>query len=380
MMDESEAMKMFEEVAGALLNPHIDQWKKQGKKVIGYNCSYFPEEFALAADLIAFKIRGTGCTETSLADSFLGRTNCSFSRSCLENLLQGRYDFLDGAIFTYSCDHMCAAHNNWAAQGKLPLIENIIGVPHTQTEHGRKWFREEFSRIREKFEEHFDVKITDEKLREAITTSNETHSLQKRLYALRNKDQPPITGSQVLSVQIAESSMPRDEYNRQLTTLLEELENQDGIPEFSHRLMVSGSVIDDPALLNIIEEAGAMVVADAFCFGAGKALRGQIKEMDDPLDAIVERYYSQIVCPRMFDGYPERLSFMLDIAKQAKVDGVVLQNIFNCDLHGIDNVMLETDFEENGIPVLTLEREHNLLADAGRIRTRVQAFLEQIRR
>ena len=82
----------------------------------------------------------------------------------------------------------------------------------------------------------------------------------------------------------------------------------------------------------------------------------------------------------MFDGYPERLSFMLDVAKQANVEGLVLQNIFNCDLHGIDNVMLETDFEENGIPVLILEREYNLLADAGRIRTRVQAFLEQIRR
>ena len=218
--------------------------------------------------------------------------------------------------------------------------------------------------IKEKFEEHFDVKITDDKLREAITTSNETHSLQKRLYALRNKDQPPITGSQVLSVQVAESSMPRDEYNRQLKTLL----------------MVSGSVIDDPAMLNIIEETGAMVVADAFCFGAGKALRDPIKEKDDPLDAIVEKYYSQIICPRMFDGYPERLSFMLDVAKQANVEGLVLQNIFNCDLPGIDNVMLETDFEENGIPVLILEREYNLLADAGRIRTRVQAFLEQIRR
>ena len=50
----------------------------------------------------------------------------------------------------------------------------------------------------------------------------------------------------------------------------------------------------------------------------------------------------------------------------------------NCDIHGIDNVMLQKDFEKRGIPVLVLEREYDVLADAGRIKTRVQAFLERI--
>ena len=96
------------------------------------------------------------------------------------------------------------------------------------------------------------------------------------------------------------------------------------------------------------------------------------------MNAITERYYSQILCPRMFDSYPERLEFAVDIAKQANVDGVILQSIRNCDIHGIDNVMLEKDFEERGIPVLVLEREYDALADAGRIKTRIQAFLERI--
>jgi benzoyl-CoA reductase subunit C len=68
------------------------------------------------------------------------------------------------------------------------------------------------------------------------------------------------------------------------------------------------------------------------------------------------------------------------IAKQANVEGLILQSIKNCDIHGIDNVMLERDFEKIGIPVLVLEREYDVLADAGRIKTRVQAFLERIGR
>jgi benzoyl-CoA reductase/2-hydroxyglutaryl-CoA dehydratase subunit BcrC/BadD/HgdB len=36
------------------------------------------------------------------------------------------------------------------------------------------------------------------------------------------------------------------------------------------------------------------------------------------------------------------------------------------------------DLEKDGIPVLQLEKEYGAKADFGRIRTRVQAFLEKI--
>ena len=379
-MDESKLLNEFEKVSGTLFNPYIEEWKNQGKKVLGYNCSYFPEEIVHAAGLLPFRIRGTGCKDTTLADAYLARANCSFARACLEHLLQGQFDFLDSAVFVYSCDHMCTAHNSWKAQGKLALIENIISVPHTITEYGGKWYREEISNIKDRIEDHFDVTITDDRLREAIIAGNETQRLQKRLYELRMKSAPPITGSQSLGVLISESSMPKEEYNRLLKSLIEEIENNEGVSGFSHRLMIAGSVIDDPAMLKIIEDTGGLLVSDTLCFGARKSFREPIKEDGDPLDAIADRYYHQILCPRMFDSYPERLDFAVDIAKQANVAGLILQSIKNCDIHGIDNVMLERDFEKIGIPVLVLEREYDVLADAGRIKTRVQAFLERIGR
>ena len=379
-MDPSKVLTELEKISETLSNPYIETWKNQGKKVFGYNCSYFPEEIVHAAGLLPFRIRGTGCTETNLADSYLARANCSFARACLENLLRGNYDFLDGTVFVYSCDHMCTAHNSWKAQDKLPLIENIISVPHTITEYGREFFKEEIVNIKEKIEAHFEVEVTDVGLSEAIVTRNETRQLQKRLYQLREKEAPPITGSQSLSVLVAESSLPRDEYNRLLSELLSELEENSGISDYDQRLMISGSEIDNPAMLNIIEDAGGLIVSDTLCFGASRSLREPIREDGDPMDAITDWYYSQVLCPRMFDGYPERRDFALDMAKRAKVDGVILQSIINCDLHGIDNVMLEKDFENNGIPVLVLEREYDTLPDTGRIKTRVQAFFERIGR
>ena len=93
-MVESRLLSQFEEVSRTLLNSYIEEWKEQGKKVLGYNCTYFPEEIVHAAGLLPFRIRGTGCTETTLADSFLARANCSFARACLEQgcdfILPGR--------------------------------------------------------------------------------------------------------------------------------------------------------------------------------------------------------------------------------------------------------------------------------------------------
>jgi len=70
----------------------------------------------------------------------------------------------------------------------------------------------------------------------------------------------------------------------------------------------------------------------------------------------------------------------MNAAKGAGVDGVILQAIKFCDLHGVENVLLQKALEKEGIPTLKLEREYGPLADTGRFRTRVQAFLEQMGR
>jgi len=80
----------------------------------------------------------------------------------------------------------------------------------------------------------------------------------------------------------------------------------------------------------------------------------------------------------MAGEYARRLNFIRSQAERAHVQGVILQHIKFCDLHGTDNALLKKDLEEQGIAAIELERQYGPLADAGRIRTRVQAFLERI--
>ncbi len=377
-MSEPSALDQLISVSESISNPFVETWKGEGKKVLAYNCSYMPEEIIAAAGLLPFRIKGTGCKETTQADSYLATVNCSFCRACLELHMQGQYDFLDGAIFVNACDHMHVTYANWKAQGKTPFMENIISVPNTITDYGQKWYREEIGNVKNKIEEHFLAEISDQNLKDAIGACNETRRLQGELYALMAGDKPPITGSQCLAVIVAGATMPKHDYNRLLKQLLDQLDGKQCVSGFKRRLMIGGSALDDPALIKIFEDLGGLVVADTLCFGS-RFFKTPISEDGDPLHALADAHYHQIKCPRMFDSYDQRIEFARQIAKDSNADGVILQGIKNCDCHGIDNVMLERDLEKDGTPVLVLEREYDVMPDAGRIRTRAQAFMERMK-
>lgn len=367
------------EAGKTLLNPYVQEWKEKGKKVVGYTCTYVPEEIIYAADILPFRIRATGCADTSLADAYMGRSNCSFSRSCLELGLRGEYDFLDGYCYLNGCDHIRRVYDNWVKylKPKTPFM-HFLFVPRALTPEGLKYYREEANIFKEHLEEHFGLKITPEGLRDAIKVFNETRRLLERLYDLRKGKESTITGAQTMRIVIAAASIPKDKFNQLLKEALGEINNRKEIPAHRARVMVCGSLIDDPTLLEVIEDAGALVVTDSLCFGTRHFL-DLVDEDGDPMDAITKRYYNHNPCPRMLREYPRKLEFIRDLAREASVDGVIFEQITFCDLHGVDNVMISKDLEKLGIPTLRLQREYTI-GDVGRFRTRVQAFLERIGR
>jgi len=383
VVERSTAMEKLSEPAEVLFNSYVKSWKDQGKKVMGYTGLYIPEEIIYAAGILPFRLRGTGATKTTGADSWYGPVNCSFAKCCLELVIDGDYDFLDGGVISYECDHMHRLYDTWrvGAPDKVPPFFHYYPLGHTMhTENGLKLFTVETLKFIKHLEEQFGAKITEEGLKDAIAVYNETRNLLHKLYDLRIKDEVPITGTETLGVIVAAVSMWRGEYNRLLRELIDDLGETEGIScSDKPRLMIVGSVNDDPALVKLIEDAGSVVVADSLCLGA-RYFWDLVEEEGDPLHDILTRYLNNIPCPRMFGHYSERWQFLIDTAKRANVDGVILENIRFCDMHGADNTLFENDLKKEGIPSVNIEREYGPLSDAGRIRTRVQAFLEAIKR
>jgi benzoyl-CoA reductase subunit C len=372
------AFEKLVEISASLPSSYVREWRDQGRRVIGYVCTYLPEEMLAAMDILPVRLSGRGVSDTSRADSYLSRVNCSFARCCLEAGLEGRYDFLDGAVFVNGCDHIRRGFENWAVHeaAALPFM-HLLPVPHRIFPDGLAWFKEEVARLREALEQRFGLRLSEDRLREAIAEYNRTRRLLRRLYDLRTEDDPPFSGAEALTIVSASTVMPKAAFNPLLEEILAEAGSRPGVGDGKPRLFVAGSLMDDPEFIANVEDLGAIVVSDALCIGA-RSVWNLVEEEGDPFEALCQRYYDHEPCPRMSGDFKRRLAFVLDQVERSRAGGVILEHIKFCDQHGTDNALLKLFLEREGIPVIELERQYGPLADAGRVRTRVQAFLERI--
>ena len=150
------------------------------------------------------------------------------------------------------------------------------------------------------------------------------------------------------------------------------------IRDYRARILFGGSATDETDFVGAIESIGGLVVADSLCYGSRAFWNREPKTDGDPFKVLAKMFLENLLCPRMFEEYHARRDFVLAAVERARVDGVILAHNKFCDVHGIDNVALRIDIEKKGIPVLQLEKEYGAAADLGRMKTRVQAFLERI--
>ena len=377
MTPKSKTLREFAEMAKALGNSATRSWKEQERRVMGYLCSAVPEEIFTAAGFLPFRIRATGSTGTELSDSYFSNLNCSFVRHCFNVALLGEYDFLDGVVLINSCDNVRRIYDHWTRQLKTPFVR-IMSFPRKTGRPQVDWYHKELTELRTGMEEHFGLEISDDRLWESIRLHNETRRLQRQLYELRKAEDPPISGADTLAVVVAGTAMPKETYNDMLRDLLAELRDTEGIVDHRARLMVLGSILDDPEYVRVIESQGGLVVTDSTCFGSRILWKDVREEGDDPIQALA-RYYvaDRHSCPRTFGEHERRAEFIRQMIREFHVDGVIGERLTFCDPWGFAQYSIKNDFEEDGIPYLSLEREY-ILSGVGQLRTRVQAFLETL--
>ena len=377
---KSDSFEKFTAIAGSIMNPSVRSFKDEGGKVLGYTCSFVPEELIIAAGMLSFRIRATGSESAGRADDYFEAANiCSLIRHTFGKVLNGEYDFIDGAVIGGGCDGNRHILDNWEkSPAKIEFLDRIF-IPHASNELTAEYFLGQLSGLKSRIEGYFGVTITDEKLWNAIRLCNEVRELQRELYGLRLSDNPPITGSETVAVIVAGSSMPKEEYRDDLKKLLRELQEVQ-LPEknYSSRIMIVGPSHDDTSMSDIVEELGGLVVNDLTCFG-GKVIFGSVKEDgSDPLKALADyQVLTRPFCPKNLGAHPVINEEVFKMIKEFKIDGVIGQIFLCCDTWGGEIFILHKELRDAGIPLLRIEREYP--ADSsGQLRTRVQAFIETI--
>ncbi len=376
--------EIFYEAVTRVQSQPITDWKKQGKKIVGYTCSYVPAEVFHAVDILPVRLRGIETESMSIGDAYFGPYICSFPKCILQLAGEGKFSFLDGAIITPGCDSMRRLDECWRKAGDdyhgiVPSFFYYFDVPHKTAPHGMNWFMEEIRKLIAALEKHFNITITPDQLRQSIQEYNKGRRLLKQLEDIRCKPWVGISGSDAFAVAVAGTVMPREAYTNRLEALIENLtQAPESIANGKKRLMTIGSISDDIELIQLIEKnPNAIVVSENLCFGV-RYEGNEIDETGDPIKALAEGYLGESTCPRMYGKYKDRLAILKETIDRAGVEGVIMQNIRFCDLHGSENSLFERDLEAAGIPCLKIEREYGPLVETGRIRMRIDAFMERI--
>jgi benzoyl-CoA reductase subunit C len=374
-MSSLSPLERFSQVA-AERHPYAGEWKERtGGRVVGYLCTYVPEELIYATGALPVRVLGSREPQ-DVSESHIFGMYCPFCRDCLAQGLQGKYSYLDGLVNALSCMHIRQTYDSWWRNLPLSYHYYMFVPAHVQSRHAQACLTGELGEFQRSLEEWTGKPITEEDLWQAIQVYDTNRSLLRQLYELRKAPYPPISGAEVMEIVLASQLMDKEEHSRLLEEVLRQLPQVGEGVEPPVRLMVLGSENDDTEFVRFVEALGARVVIDDHCCGSRYFWNLVPGPNGPPLQALAARYLDRPPCPHKDLVERRRFQHVLQLAQDYQVQGVVFTHQKFCDPHEFDFPSLKARLEERGIPSLMLEFDATL--PTGQFGTRLEAFLEML--
>jgi benzoyl-CoA reductase/2-hydroxyglutaryl-CoA dehydratase subunit BcrC/BadD/HgdB len=362
----------------------LDDFRKNGGKVVGTYCLYVPEELIRAAGAWSVGICAGAEWAYDEVEQILPRNTCALIKSMMGFKLGKVCPYLEEAdllIGETTCDGKKKAYEELGKMQNLYVME----LPQMKREKDVVFWRSELVDLIAKLEELTGNKITAESLATAIKEVNDKRRALQRIAAARAADPSPISGlDSLLAVQVAfYDDVPR--FTASMNALADELEARvaAGVgvaPRGAKRVLITGTPMALPnwKLHEIVEKAGGVVVGEEMCTGSRyyeKLVSEDATTFDDMIDDIASKYLD-INCA-CFTPNQGRLDDVVRMAKDLGVDGVIDYTLQFCGLYEIESASLDQTVREAGIPVLKITTDYSA-EDVGQLSTRVEAFLEML--
>ncbi len=355
--------------------------REQGTSIVGYFCSYTPEEIIHAAGIHPLRLFGAK-EDTGLADKHLQAYCCSLVRGALADVLAGRLDYLDGAVFPHTCDSIQRLSDIWRLNTTFRFFADVVLPVKLTTQNSRRYLEDILNKFRQDLEKGFGITISDEMLKSSIRTYNTIRESLKALYELSAANASPLSAGDLNAIVRGSMILERNEAAQRLSDLVSQCQGSTpsdvSAPSdaSAKRVMLVGSVCEHPDIYQLIERAGARVVWDDLCTGS-RYFEGLISEEGDPITAIARRYFERIICPAKHSSVSGRGENLVNLAKDHDVQGVIFLQLKFCDPHSFDYPYLKETLDRADIPNMLLEIEAQLPPE-GQLLTRFETFTHML--
>lgn len=386
-MKDLKHLYYFEKLLEEANHDLIREAQAEGRIAVGSVCSQIPEVLLNLPGCFSVRLRAPRTGSIEMGTYYMSSILCECCRALLERAIEGGYEFLDCILAPDACAQMNRCVENMEHQhlcNKEKFFITYADVPMKDDETALKHYVKQMRlRVLEPLSKVYGIDISEDAMRAAVEQQNRISELITAMGEYRKEANPRITGYEFAVFCLATYCCPKDKILDKLMETVEELKTRkpDEKPTYRVRVVMVGSEIDDPAMIRLTEEAGALVVADRYCFGSFPG-RQQIilNDREDVLLQICRQYLIWGQCPRFMntEKIRERHSYVDNLAKEFHADGIIYEQIKFCDYWGYERASASHIMrEEYQYPTLSVDRPY-VVGNSGQLRTRVQAFVESL--
>ena len=386
-MKDLKHLLEFENLLEDAANPLIRQAQADGQYAVGYTCYHMPEVLLNVDNCFSTRIRAPRSGSIDIATYYMSNYTCEYARSLLERAIEGGYEYLDAIAGVDACSAMnrCYEHMEILKCNTKPhFFVTHTDVPYKIEEYTIDQFETQMRlRLLEVMHEKFGTDTSDEALIKAVQEHNEMCRIMTEIGEFRKMDNPPVTGYEYHVLCLVSYCCPTKLITPLLRETLEEIRTREPDQKcpYRARVVVAGSEVDDLDFTRLLEEAGALVVADRYCYGS-KPGREEIvlNDHEDILRQICRHYMKTSECARYMaaDKIQQRRDTIDQLAKDFRADGIIFEQMKYCDFWAFERPLASHILaEEYGWPVLSIDRSYNV-RNSGQLRTRFQAFVEAL--
>ncbi len=386
-MKDLKYLLEFENLLEDADNALVRQAQEAGQYAIGYTCYHMPEVLLNVDNCFSTRIRAPRSTSIDIATYYMSNYTCEYARSLLERAIEGGYEFLDAIAGVDACSAMnrCYEHMEILKCNSKPhFFVTHTDVPYKiETYTVDQVVTQMRLRLLNVMHEKLGTDISGEALRAAVEEHNELCDIMTQIGDLRKLDNPPVTGYEYHVLCLVSYCCPTALILPKLRETLEEIRERkpDEKPAFRARVVVAGSEIDDLDFSRLLEEAGALIVADRYCYGSFPGREKiELKEGEDILRTICLHYMQTSECARYMsqEKITQRRETIDRLARDFHADGIIFEQMKYCDFWAFERPLASHILEdEYGWPVLSIDRSYNVRG-SGQLRTRFQAFVEAL--
>lgn len=375
--------EIFDNFSEARKNGFIAAKELKDKNIplVGTFCTYMPQEIAMAAGAVVVSLCSTSDETIGEAEKDLPRNLCPLIKSSYGF---GKTDkcpyffFSDIIVGETTCD---GKKKMYEYLGEFKPV-HVMQLPNSQNgEKSYELWKSEVIGLKNKLEEFFEVKISEDKIKEAIALKNRERQALKDFYSLGKLNPSALSGADILKVVYgATFKFDKEKCIEELKDITEKVkkEYEEGKRlDSKPRILITGCPIGGATekVVKAIEDNGAYVVAFENCT-VSKANDLLVDEDKNVFDALAEKYLA-IGCSCMTPN-PNRIESLGRMIEEYKVDGVIDVILQACHTYAVETLSIKRfSNDKYNIPYMAIETDYSQ-SDIAQLNTRMAAFIEML--